>query len=287
MNIEEQNYLDLLKNILDLGIEKSNRTGIGTIGIFGTQLRFDLSNNQLPLITTKKMFTKGIIEELLFFLRGDTDTSILENKGINIWKGNTTREFLDSRGMVKFPEKSLGYGYGWQWRRWGATLESPNVGIDQLDILINQLKNNPNDRRMMVSAWNVSQIDQMALPPCHYNFQCYVADGKLSLMWNQRSVDSFLGLPFNIASYGILLHILAKTCNLKPGELIFSGGDTHVYMNHIEQVKLQISRNPYPFPLLKINKELSTLKDIENLELKDFEIYNYESHPVIKAEMAI
>jgi thymidylate synthase len=284
-NQDEKQYLNLLQKILNEGGLKQDRTGVGTKSLFGTHLSFSLQNNTLPLLTTKKMYTKGILAELLFFLRGETNTKKLEEQGVNIWKGNTSREFLDKIGLNHEPEGSLGKGYGFQWRNWGGTTDTK--GIDQISNLINTLKNNPNDRRMMVSAWNVSQLSEMALPPCHYTFQCYVEDGKLSLMWHQRSVDSFLGLPFNIASYGMLAHILAKTCNLQADRLIFTGGDTHIYLNHQEQVKTQINREPFNFPKLKINKSLSSIENIEELELHDFELLEYHSHPGIKAEMAI
>lgn len=285
MNTDENKYLNLLTEIINNGSIKQDRTGVGTRSLFGTHLSFSLKDNVLPLLTTKKMYTKGILSELLFFLKGETDTKKLEAQGVNIWKGNTSRQFLDKIGLVNEPEGSLGKGYGFQWRNWGGTNNSK--GIDQIANLINSLKNNPNDRRMIVSAWNVSQLNEMALPPCHYTFQCYVDNGKLSLMWHQRSVDSFLGLPFNIASYGFLTHILAKTCNLEADKLIFTGGDTHIYLNHEEQVLTQINREPFDFPLLKINKELNSIIDIEELQIYDFELCNYHSHSAIKADMAI
>lgn len=283
MNEEEQNYLNLLKNILDNGDSKTDRTGVGTKSIFGTSLKFKL--NKFPLLTTKKMHLKGIIEELLFFLRGDTDTKKLEAKGVNIWKGNTTRDFLNKIGLFHEPEGSMGKGYGFQWRNWGKSKTDP--GIDQLLALVTKLKNNPNDRRLLVSSWNVSQLHEMALPPCHYSFQCYVtSDKKLNLLWNQRSVDSFLGLPFNIASYAALNMLLCKLTNLTPGEIIFNGGDTHIYLNHINQVNEQISREPYDFPELEV-PEISSLDDIKLLSFEDFKLTNYKFHPAIKAEMAI
>ena len=284
-NQDEKQYLNLLQKILNEGGLKQDRTGVGTKSLFGTHLLFSLQNNTLPLLTTKKMYTKGILAELLFFLRGDTNTKKLEEQGVNIWKGNTSREFLDKIGLINEPEGSLGKGYGFQWRNWGGTADTK--GIDQINNLINTLKNNPNDRRMLVSAWNVNQLSEMALPPCHYTFQCYVEDDKLSLMWHQRSVDSFLGLPFNIASYGMLAHILAKTCGLKADKLIFTGGDTHIYLNHQEQVETQVNREPFTFPKFYINKEISSIEDIEKLEIHDFEMKDYQCHPGIKAEMAI
>lgn len=282
-NLEEKNYLNLLSNILNYGDQKTDRTNTGTKSIFGTSLRFNLE--KFPLLTTKKMFLKGIIEELLFFLRGDTDTKKLEEKGVNIWKGNTTRSFLNKIGLFHEPEGSMGKGYGYQWRFWGKN--DKFNGYDQILSLVTKLKNTPDDRRMLVSAWNVGELSEMALPPCHYSFQCYVtSDKKLNLLWNQRSVDSFLGLPYNIASYAILNMLLAKIANLTPGELIFNGGDTHIYMNHIQQVNEQISREPFEFPEL-IVPSISSINDFSSLSYKDFELKNYNCHPAIKGEMAI
>ncbi len=283
MNNQEQQYLQLLQNIISNGEDKKDRTNTGTRSIFGTNLRFLL--DKFPLLTTKKMFLKGIVEELLFFLRGDTDTKKLEAKGVNIWKGNTSREYLDKIGLLHEPEGSLGKGYGYQWRYWGKTEKF--AGFDQILSLVTKLKTSPDDRRMLVSAWNVSDLLDMALPPCHYSFQCYVSsDKKLSLLWNQRSVDSFLGLPYNIASYAILNMLLAKLANLTPGEIIFNGGDTHIYQNHFDQVTEQISRQPFEFPEL-IVPEISSLKDINDLSFEDFKLNNYNCHGSIKAEMAV
>jgi len=292
MNEEENNYLKLLKTILQCGEERVDRTGVGTIGIFGTQLRFSLENNKIPMLTTKKIFAKGVVEELLFFLRGDTDTKKLEAKGVNIWKGNTTRKFLDSRGLKNLPEGDMGKGYGFQWRHFGQHKNDYNgqycnKGVDQLADVLDKLKNHPDDRRILISAWNPSQLDEMALPPCHLLAQFYVIKGHLSCQFYQRSVDSFLGLPFNILSYAIMTHILAKASKLKPKELVFVGGDTHIYKSHIQQVTNQICRIPYDFPTLQINKDIKSIKDIEELEWKDFIIDGYVSHPAIKAEMAV
>jgi thymidylate synthase len=294
-------YLDLLENIIENGVCSDNRTKINTYSVFGTSLRHNLQEG-FPLLTTKRMFFRGIVEELLFFLRGDTDTKILSDKGIRIWEGNTTREFLDSRGLTTYPEGEMGVGYSWQWTNWGGTYEpyiseSSGVpgyevhkekdGINQVKELIKTIRTNPNDRRMVVSAWNVSDLDRMALPPCHMMWQCYVKEGKLSLLWMQRSVDVGLGLGFNIASYALLAHILANICDLEVGDLIFFGGDTHVYENHIPPLLSQLTRKPYKLPSLQIKKNLSSYEDILNLEYKDFELSNYQYHPSIKMNMAI
>lgn len=300
MNKDEIKYLELLRDILERGEEKEDRTGVGTIGTFGTQLRFSLEDNVIPMLTTKKMFTKGVIEELLFFIRGETDTKKLEAKGVNIWRGNTSREFLDKIGLKHLPEGSLGKGYGYQWRRFGefslniddiigigAYLPHTFEGVDQVSDVLHVLKTNPNSRRMIITAWNPQQLHEMALPPCHMMVQFYAVNGTLSAQWYQRSVDSFLGLPFNILSYAIFTRIMAQASGLKAKEIIFSGGDTHIYKNHVEQVKEQIRREPFDFPKMKINKELNTIQDIEGLELTDFEFTEYSSHPAIKADMAI
>ena len=299
-NWEELEYIRLLGNIINNGSERSDRTGIGTYGIFGTQLRFSLKNNVVPMLTTKKMFSKGIIEELLFFLRGETDTTKLEEKGVNIWKGNTTRDFLDKRGLEDLPEGDMGKGYGFQWRNFGGKITSGKYddhkrppmdryadGTDQLQQVINTLKINPTDRRIIISAWNPKQLPEMALPPCHCFCQFYVDNNELSCQFYQRSVDSLLGLPFNILSYAILTRIVAQTVGMKAKELIFVGGDTHVYKNHTGQVMEQLTREPFDFPTMFIDKKLSSVQDIENLQLSDFKFENYQCHPAIKAEMAV
>jgi thymidylate synthase len=296
MNIDEQNYLNLLKHILDNGEDRQDRTGVGTKAVFGKTLRFDLSNNTLPILTTRRIFFRGIVEELLFFIRGETDTKKLEEKGINIWKGNTSREFLDKRGLSYLPEGSYGKAYGYQWRRFngnspGDVNFSPKNtigGTDQITQVLQNLKNNPQDRRHLVVAWNPSQLHEMALPPCHYSMQFYVSNNnELFCLFNMRSVDSFLGLPFNIASYALLTHIFAKHLGYKAKEVIWVGGDTHIYSNHINQIKEQIQRTPYEFPKIKIKKDITSIDDIENLSFEDFELVGYNHHPAIKAEMAI
>lgn len=288
--VGEKGYLALLEDIISNGEKRSDRTGVGTSSIFGTQLKFDLSDGKIPLMTTKRMFSKGIIEELLFFLRGESDTKILEEKGVNIWKGNTTREFLDKRGLTYLPEGNMGPMYGKQWRDWGGSEhDTPyhHKGVDQIANTIDLLKKDPFSRRIVVSALNVEELPDMCLHPCHPLFQFYVNDDKLSCLFFMRSVDMFLGFPFNVASYGVLTHIMAKVTGLKADKLTFMAGDAHVYNNHHDQVLEQISRVPYGFPTLSINKELNSIEDIENLKFKDFKIEGYKYHPSIKAEMAV
>jgi thymidylate synthase len=294
---EEYKYLHLLQDILDKGIVKGDRTGTGTKSLFGTQLSFDVSNS-FPILTTKKVFFRGIVEELLWFIRGDTDSKKLEANGVNIWKGNTSREFLDKRGL-NYQEGEIGPGYGFQWRSWGKYYNpnpDPNAvcisrvqssGIDQLAKVVDTIRTNPNDRRMIVSAWNVDQLDMMALVPCHLLYQFDVTDGKLNCQWYQRSVDSYLGLTFNITSYALLIYMIAKITNLKPGRITFSGGDTHIYLNHMDQCKEQLLRTPFPFPQLNIKKDIKSLEDIEKLQFEDFELIGYQSHSAIKAPMAV
>lgn len=300
---EEYKYLHLMQNILDNGVEKSDRTGVGTKSIFGTQLKFNLSKS-FPILTTKKVFWKGVVEELLWFIRGDTNSKHLEEKGVKIWAGNTSREFLDKR-KLDYPEGFAGPVYGFQWRYWGASYNIRSLidindplkiiyGVqpgrpwaDQLADVVDKLKNNPNDRRILISAWNVSELNKVALPSCHILQQYYVENGKLHCHFYMRSTDSFLGLPFNLSSYALMTYLLAKITGLQLGTLTYSGGDTHLYLNHLDQAKEQISRTPYPFPQLNIKKDIKTIKDIEDLTLQDIELVNYQSHATIKAEMAI
>lgn len=281
MNHEEQEYLNLLKKIIDDGSDRQDRTGVGTKSIFGTQLRFSLENNVMPLLTTKKIFYRGVIEELLFFIRGETDTKKLEEKNVFIWQGNTSREYLDKHGLQYLPVGNMGKGYGYNWRNFSGK-------TDQLKNVLKSIIEEPHDReRKIVTAWNPSEMHEVALPCCHILFQFYVDKGKLSCQFNMRSCDTALGLPFNIASYSILTILMAKAAGLEAGELIFVGGDTHIYLSHFEQVKEQISRDPFPFPTMKINKEINSIEDMENLSFEDFEINNYQHHPAIKADMAI
>ena len=263
-----QQYLDLLQHILDNGTEKSDRTGTGTISYFGYQMRFDLSKG-FPLVTTKKLHLKSIIYELLWFLRGETNIKYLKEHGVSIWN-----EWADEKG-------ELGPVYGKQWRSWEG---SDGKVIDQISDALKQIKNNPDSRRIIVSAWNVADLPKMALMPCHALFQFYVADGKLSCQLYQRSADVFLGVPFNIASYALLTMMIAQVCDLEPGDFVHTFGDVHIYSNHLEQVKLQLSRKPYPLPTMKLNP---AVKNIFDFRFEDFILENYQHHPAIKAPVAV
>ena len=263
-----QQYLNLLQHIIDNGAEKTDRTGTGTKSCFGYQMRFNLAEG-FPMVTSKKLHLKSIIYELLWFLNGDTNIKYLNENGVRIWD-----EWADKNG-------DLGPVYGKQWRSW----EAPNgVVIDQISELIEQIKKTPDSRRLIVSAWNVGDLSKMALMPCHNMFQFYVADGKLSCQLYQRSADVFLGVPFNIASYALLTMMIASVCNLEYGDFVHSFGDVHLYNNHVEQANLQLSRKPFPLPTMKINKEV---KDIFSFQFSDFTLENYESHPSIKAPVAV
>ena len=261
-------YLDLLNRILDEGVQKGDRTGTGTLSVFGNQMRFNMQDG-FPLLTTKKLHLKSIIYELLWFLRGDTNVLYLQEHGVRIWN-----EWADENG-------DLGPVYGHQWRSWpdykGGT-------IDQIAHVIDQIKHHPDSRRMLVTAWNPAEVDQMALPPCHCLFQFYVADGKLSLQLYQRSADTFLGVPFNIASYALLLQMMAQVTGLEAGEFIHTTGDTHLYLNHLEQAKLQLTREPRPLPKMKINPDV---KDLFSFKYEDFELTDYNPWPHIAADVAV
>ncbi len=261
-------YLDLMQRVLDDGVERTDRTGVGTISVFGGQMRFNLQDG-FPLITTKKLHLKSIIHELLWFLQGETNVRYLHENGVRIWN-----PWADEHG-------ELGPVYGKQWRRWGT---KEGETIDQIQELIDGLRNNPASRRLIVNAWNVGELANMALPPCHMMFQCYVAHGRLSLQLYQRSVDVFLGLPFNIASYSLLTHMLAQQANLEVGDFVWTGGDIHLYTNHLEQAKLQLSREPYPLPKLKIVRQPDSIFDYQ---YEDFQIEGYQAHPHIKADIAV
>ena len=261
-------YLDLLREIRDNGVTKTDRTGVGTKSIFGHQMRFNLQDG-FPLLTTKKVFLKGIIYELLWFLKGDTNIKFLTDNNVHIWD-----EWADENG-------DLGYVYGKQWRSWEAT---DGRVIDQISQAVDLIKNHPDSRRILVTAWNPAEIDKMALPPCHCLFQFYVADGKLSCQLYQRSADTFLGVPFNIASYALLTMMLAQVCGLEPGEFIHTTGDTHIYLNHLEQVNEQLSREPRPLPKMIINPDV---KSIFDFKYEDFQLEGYDPYPAIKAPVAV
>lgn len=261
-------YHDLMRYILDNGIEKGDRTGTGTKSVFGYQMRFDLSEG-FPVVTTKKLHLRSIIHELLWFLQGDTNIKYLKDNGVRIWD-----EWADENG-------NLGPVYGYQWRNWP---DGHGGTIDQIDKLIKNIKNNPNSRRHVVSAWNVADVDHMALPPCHTFFQFYVADGKLSCQLYQRSADVFLGVPFNIASYALLVLMVAQVCGLEPGDFVHTFGDAHLYSNHYEQAELQLSRDFRPLPKMKLNPDV---KDIFGFTYEDFELVGYDPHPHIKAAVAV
>ena len=261
-------YLDLLDTILKHGVKKTDRTGTGTISYFGYQMRFDLADG-FPLLTTKKVHLKSIIYELLWFLAGDTNVKYLQDHGVRIWN-----EWADPNG-------DLGPIYGYQWRHWRTP---DGKEIDQIANIVNALKNNPNSRRHIVSAWNPADVDDMALPPCHTMFQFYVADGRLSCQLYQRSGDSFLGVPFNIASYALLTMMMAQVCGYKPGVFVHTLGDAHIYLNHLEQVNTQLQRTPYPLPTMRINPNV---KDIFSFQYEDFTLENYQCHPTIKGVISV
>ncbi|MET0084582.1 MAG: thymidylate synthase [Sedimenticola sp.] len=261
-------YLDLMRHVRDNGIRKEDRTGTGTVSVFGYQMRFDLADG-FPVVTTKKLHLRSIIHELLWFLQGDTNIRYLKENGVSIWD-----EWADENG-------DLGPVYGYQWRSWPA----PNgESIDQITQLVDQIRNNPDSRRLMVSAWNPADVEQMALPPCHCLFQFYVAEGRLSCQLYQRSADIFLGVPFNIASYALLTLMIAQVTGLEPGEFVHTFGDAHLYLNHLEQVETQLSREPLPLPTMKLNPDV---KSVFDFSYEDFELVGYEAHPHIKAPVAV
>lgn len=261
-------YLKLLDHVINKGTPKSDRTGTGTVSVFGYQMRFNLEEG-FPLLTTKKLHLRSIIYELLWFLQGNSNIKYLNDNNVNIWN-----EWADKNG-------DLGPIYGKQWRSWQ---KSDGDSVDQISQLIHLIKSNPDSRRLIISAWNVGEIEKMALPPCHVLFQFYVAGGKLSCQLYQRSADIFIGVPFNIASYALLTLMIAQVCNLKPGDFIHTLGDAHLYNNHLEQTRLQLTREPRPLPVMKINPDV---KDIFSFQFSDFELQGYEPHPHIKAEVAV
>jgi len=261
-------YLDLLDTVLHKGVRKGDRTGTGTLSIFGHQMRFDLADG-FPVVTTKKLHVKSVVGELIWFLQGSTNVRWLQHQGISIWD-----EWADADG-------ELGPVYGSQWRSWPAP---DGRRIDQIANVVHSIRTNPDSRRHIVSAWNVAEIEQMALPPCHTMFQFYVADGRLSCQLYQRSADVFLGVPFNIASYALLTHLIAQVCNLAPGEFVHTLGDAHLYLNHVEQAELQLSREPRPLPELRLNP---ARREIDQFEIADVELIGYDPHPAIKAPIAV
>ena len=263
-----QQYLELMRHVMEHGVQKEDRTGVGTISVFGYQMRFDLARG-FPLMTTKKMHLRSIIHELLWFLRGETNVRSLQANGVTIWD-----EWADEAG-------ELGPVYGHQWRSWAA---ADGRSVDQIAEVVEQIRVKPDSRRLIVSAWNVGQIDEMALPPCHCLFQFYVANGRLSCQLYQRSADIFLGVPFNIASYALLLQMMAQVTGLEPGEFVHTLGDAHLYLNHLEQARLQLSRPPFPPPTMRLN---AAIDSIFNFEYSDFELQNYQSHPRIAAPIAV
>lgn len=264
-------YLDLLRYVLDNGVDKKDRTGTGTRSVFGYQMRFYLKDG-FPLLTTKKLHVKSIIYELLWFLQGDTNVKYLQDHGVRIWN-----EWADESG-------ELGPIYGAQWRSWKT---ADGRTVDQISEVIEQIRTKPDSRRLIVSAWNAGELEQMSLPPCHALFQFYVANGELSCQLYQRSADIFLGVPFNIASYALLTMMIARVCGLQPGDFVHTFGDAHIYNNHLEQVKLQLTREPYPLPEMKINPNIKAGDSIFNYHYEDFELCNYQAHPGIKAEISV
>ena len=289
MKSMELQYINLIKHILENGISKDDRTGIGTLSIFSYNMKFNLRES-FPLLTTKKVYWKGVVEELLWFISGSTNSNILKEKGVKIWEGNSSREFLDSRGLSHYDQGDIGAGYGFQWRHFGAKYTNmydsyEGKGIDQLKDVIYKIKNTPDDRRIIMSAWNPTDLNKMALPPCHIFVQFWVDTNKKELhsQMYQRSCDVGLGVPFNIASYALLTCIIAKLCDLTPGDFHYCMGDTHIYKNHIDAMKLQITRVPYDFP--KIN--IKAITDIDNITADDIELIDYKYYENIKMNMAV
>ncbi|XP_059480982.1 thymidylate synthase [Neocloeon triangulifer] len=287
---DELQYLQQLKLIIDRGTKKGDRTGVGTLSVFGTQARYSLKDGIFPLLTTKKLFWRGVAEELLWFIKGSTNAKELSAKGVRIWDQNGSRQFLDAQGLTHREEGDLGPVYGFQWRHFGAKYQDMHTdyagkGVDQLKQVIETLRKNPNDRRILLCAWNPADLSQMALPPCHCLVQFYVAEEKyLSCQLYQRSADMGLGVPFNIASYALLTYMVAHVTGLEPFEFIHTLGDAHIYLNHIEGLREQIKREPRPFPKFRFKRQVT---DIEDFKIEDFEITNYNPHEKITLEMAV
>ncbi|CAI5747245.1 unnamed protein product [Peronospora destructor] len=287
---EEMQYLGLIRKIMKQGAKRGDRTGTGTLSVFGAQMRFSLRENVFPLLTTKKVFWRGVAEELLWFISGDTNAHTLQQKNIHIWDGNGSREYLDSRGLQSREVGDLGPVYGFQWRHFGAKYTDMHAdyrgqGVDQLAEVIHKLRTNPSDRRIVLSAWNPADLNEMALPPCHMFCQFYVADGELSCQMYQRSADMGLGVPFNIASYALLTRLVAQVVGLKPGEFIHVIGDAHIYLNHVEPLRQQLTRTPRPFPTLHVNPEKTA--SIDEFTFLDLEVRDYRPHGAIKMAMSV
>jgi len=288
-NPEEEQYLDMVRDVLENGDMREDRTGTGTLSTFGRTMRFSLRNDTMPLLTTKRVFWRGVAEELLWFISGDTNANTLSEKGINIWKGNGSREYLDKLGLTEREEGDLGPIYGFQWRHFGAEYNTMHddytgQGVDQLKHLIHTIKTNPTDRRMIISAWNPAAFHLMALPPCHMFAQFHVSKGELSCQMYQRSGDIGLGIPFNIASYALLTHLVARCTGLKAGEFIHVIGDCHIYKNHVDALREQLQRTPRPFPKIKIKEGIT---DIDSFNYDDLELIEYKPHKIIKMEMSV
>lgn len=293
---EETQYLRLIEKVLTQGSWRGDRTGTGTVSLFGQSMRFSLRDGRIPLFTTKRVFWRGIVEELLWFVSGNTNANVLRDKGIHIWDGHSSREYLDSKGFNHRQVGDLGPVYGFQWRHFGAKYTDMNAdytgqGIDQLQQVIDSIKHDPTSRRMVLTAWNPLDLDQMALPPCHMFCQFYVSPpkddqvvGELSCSMYQRSCDLGLGVPFNVASYSLLTCMIAHVCGLRPGEFVYHMGDVHIYQNHIDPLHQQLLRTPFPFPTLKIQRSVS---DIDSFVSDDFELLNYQCHPKIDMKMAV
>lgn len=285
--MEEQQYLDLIKNIIENGTKKVGRNNAVTYNIFGHTSRYSLRNNTLPILTTKKVFTRGIIEELIWFLRGSTNANELKEKNVHIWDGHTSKEHYEACGLNDYEEGQCGPIYGWQWRRFGAEYPSTEGGVDQISNVVEQLKNNPNSRRHVVCSWNAKDLPMMVLPVCHAMFQFYIDEEGLSCQMYQRSGDVGLGVPFNITSYSILTHVIAKLIGVPAKEFIHVIGDAHIYEPHIEALKEQIKREPFDFPTLDIIKDIKSIEDVEKMIASDFKINNYKSHEKIKMKMVV
>jgi len=293
MRHEEYQYLDILLDILENGTDKNDRTGVGNRYLFARHMKFSL-RDQFPILTTKRVYWRGVVEELLFFLRGDTNSKHLEEKKVNIWKANTRREFLDRKGLRMLPEGDIGTSYSHQWRNFDG--EHPHIeetkgrkGFDQVRYVLDTLKSNPLDRRMIISGWNPAQLKYKSLPPCHliYNFNVNPKTNELNCHMTQRSCDFFLGVAFNLSSMALMTYLFAESTGFRPGEISWLGVDVHLYKNHLEQAKLQLTREPRTFPKLSIKKKLSSIEDIETLSYGDLKLIGYKPHKKIKAEMAI